>query len=133
MNHPALATEPRTFVFVDPTAPDGEEALTRLDHQDNHVSVVVLLSGPSAVAIHQFAEAEDLDLATAAARYQDQVADRIARPDRLVEVVAVPGPNVQAEVRDLTNAHPTRRVLLPPSATGIDRPRRTLFGRRQVA
>lgn len=112
-----LATEPKTIVVVDPTAPDGESALNQIDDTDNHVAIVVGLAGPSAQALRQYAAAEEIDISTAAAIYLDQVADRIQPRNRLIERVAVAGSNMQAEVAHLVSLSPTRRILFPDRAT----------------
>lgn len=113
---------PKTLVLLDPTAPHGEAALRMLDNEDTHVALVVMMSGPSARALHSYAKAEEIDVATAADHYLDQVANRIQRPDRLVEVVRSTGVNADAELANLAAFGPTKRVLRPSVASDEQRP-----------
>jgi hypothetical protein len=109
------ATRLRTFVLVDPTSPDGETSLDALDPTDDHVSLVVLISGRSSSALRQFAEIEGIDPASAASIYLDQVAERIAGDDRVVECIVATGPDPALEIADLVALNDTRRVILPSS------------------
>lgn len=104
---------PKTLVLLDPTSPQGESALELLDAEDRHVALVVLTAGPSAAALRQYAGAENIDVSSAADIYLDQVADRVAAPDRIVEVIRVSGSAPTVELADLEAMSPTRRVLRP--------------------
>lgn len=105
-----------TFVLIDPTARDGETSLGLLDPEDTHTSLVVLLPGrSSSSALNAFADAENIDISTAASIYADQVAARIAGPDRVVETIVAGGSDAAVEIARLAAAHPTRRVLIPSS------------------
>ncbi|MFZ2442286.1 MAG: hypothetical protein WAW51_07990, partial [Ilumatobacteraceae bacterium] len=68
---PSISPEitPTTLVLLDPTSPDGESALTLLSDDDQHVTLLVLLSGPASRALRDFARAEDIDMSTAGWRY----------------------------------------------------------------
>lgn len=123
-------TAPKTYVLLDPTAPNGETALSRLDSTDNHVALVVGLAGPSAQALRDYAAAEEIDLVSAADIYLDQVADRIKTDNRLVEVVTVVNPSIQAEIAHLTAMNPTRRVLSPERPETMTRKRETTLLRK---
>ena len=121
MNLSSPLLQPKTLVLVDPTSPDGETALDLLDANDTHVSLVVLMHGRTAAALHQFADIENIDLASAASVYLDQVAERIAASDRLVETVVSGGSDPFAELEDLAAHTETRRVLVPTSLRRQDR------------
>ena len=94
-------TRLRTFVLVDPTSPDGETSLEALDATDDHVALVVLISGRSSSALREFAEIEGIDPVSAASIYLDQVAERIACDGRVVEVIVAAGPDPAIEIADL--------------------------------
>lgn len=113
-------TRPRTFVLVDPTSADGETSLDALDPTDDHVSLVVLISGRSSSALRQFAEIEGIDPASAASMYLDQVAERIAGVGRVVEAIVATGPDPALELADLVALNDTRRVILPSSLQRVD-------------
>ena len=116
----ALVDRPRTFVMIDPTSDDGETSLDVLDPDDDHVSLVVLLSGPSSSTLREFAAAEGIDHASAGWIYLDQVAERIAGDDRVVETIVATGPDPAFELADLVALNDTRRVILPSSLPRID-------------
>ncbi len=118
--HSPQASRLRTFVLVDPTSPDGETSLDALDPTDDHVSLVVLISGRSSSALRQFAEIEGIDPASAASIYLDQVAERIARDGRVVEAIVATGPDPAIEIADLVALNDTRRVVLPSSLQRVD-------------
>ena len=88
-------------MLVDPTSADGETALDALEQTDDHVSLVVLISGRSSSALREFAEIEGIDPTSAASIYLDQVAERIARDGRIVEVIVATGPDPAIEIADL--------------------------------
>lgn len=115
-----LVGRPRTFVLVDPTSDDGESSLAVLDPDDDHVSLVVLLSGHSSRALREFAAAEGIDHASAGWIYLDQVAERIAGDDRVVETIVATGPDPAFELADLVALNDTRRVILPSSLPRMD-------------
>jgi hypothetical protein len=104
---------PKTLVLIDPTSPQGESALAQLTDDDRHVALVVLMAGPTAAALRQYAEAENIDVSTAADIYLDQVAERVTKPGRVVEVVKVAGYSAAAELADLAAMGPTKRTLSP--------------------
>jgi hypothetical protein len=104
-----------TLLLLDPTNDDGETALELLDHTDQHVIALVLLSGPAARSLRDFARSEDIDMATAGWQYLEQVADRLQlAPSRLLAMTAV-GPSAATELADIAAANPVHRVLLPSS------------------
>ena len=104
-----------TLVLLDPTADDGESALDLLTRADQHVSLLVLLSGPSSAALSTYARCEGIDLATAGWNYLDQVAGRIGRPERLVETIIATGPDAEFEVSTIVAHNGIDRVVLPSS------------------
>jgi hypothetical protein len=106
---------PTTVVLLDPTSPDGESALDLLRDDDHHVALVVLLSGRSSSALREFAHAEDTSVADAGWYYLEQVAERAARPNRLIESIPATGPDVYQELAYLATTHQLGRVLLPAS------------------
>ena len=111
---------PRTFVLVDPTSEDGETSLDALDPTDDHVSLVVLLSGRSSAALREFAAVEGIDTASAGWIYLDQVVERIAAGDRIVETIVATGPDPAFELADLVAFNDTRRVIVPSSLPRLD-------------
>lgn len=115
MNMSASRCEPKTLVFVDPTAPDGETSLALLDRQDTHPSLMTLAKGGPSAALQQFAASEDIDISAAAWIYLDQVADRIAGPDRVVDTIVAGGSDAALELDSLIERTHTRRVLVPAS------------------
>jgi len=117
---PHQVDRPRTFVLIDPTSEDGETALDALDPTDDHVSLVALLSGRSSSALREFATTEGIDTASAGWIYLDQVTDRIAGDDRIVEAIVATGPDPAVELAILVALNETRRVIVPSSLPRID-------------
>jgi hypothetical protein len=115
VNLSPLLQQSKTFVLLDPTAHDGESALDLLGADDTHVCLVVLMHGHSSEALHKFADVENIDLASAASIYLDQVAERIDTPDRVVETLVSGGSDPASEFEYLAAHHQTRRVLVPSS------------------
>ena len=116
------ASRLRTFVLVDPTSPDdGRHRSTALDPTDDHVSLVVLISGRSSSALRQFADIEGIDPASAASIYLDQVADRIARDGRSSKRSWRPDLDPAIEIADLValNAHAHESISLRHSNVSI--------------
>ncbi len=109
---------PTTIVLLDPTSPDGETALDLLESVDDHVALVVLLSGPSARSLREFAAVERIDVGTAGWIYLDQVIDRLAYTGHHVQAITASGPDVVAELADIAATTTTRRVLLPATFAG---------------
>ena len=106
---------PTTLVLLDPTSPDGESALGLLNEQDQHVTLMLLLSGPASSALRDFARAENLDIATAGWQYLEQVVDRMHRAPHEVLAMTAMGPSAAAELADMAAIYELRRVLLPAS------------------
>ena len=109
---------PTTIVLLDPTSPDGETALDLLESIDDHVALVVLINGPSARSLREFAEVERIDVGTAGWIYLDQVIDRLAYTGHHVQAITASGPDVVAELADIAATTTTRRVLLPATFAG---------------
>jgi len=106
---------PSTLLLLDPTDPDGESSLQLLDEQDQHVILVVLLSGPTSRALRDFARAEEIDMATAGWQYLERVADRLdLAPDRLLAMTDN-GPSAAVALADIAVTTHLHRVLLPAS------------------
>lgn len=126
MATPRPSDSPTTIVLVDPTAPDGETSLDRIGDDDAHVLVVVLMSGRSSSALHEFARHEQVSVSSAAWTYLDQVAARLERPGRIVGTIAATGPDPAYELAVVASEHTVARVVLPASIARIDRhaPRR---------
>lgn len=114
------AGRPRTFVLIDPTSEDGETSLDLLDPSDDHVSLVVLLSGRSSSALREYAATEGIDPASAGWIYLDQVMERVDGGDRMVETIVATGPDPALELADLVALNDTRRVVLPSSLPRVD-------------
>jgi hypothetical protein len=113
-----MSNLPTTIVLLDPTSPDGETALDLLESIDDHVALVVLISGPSAQSLRDFAAVERIDVGTAGWIYLDQVIDRLAYTGHHVQAITASGPDVVAELADIAAATVTRRVLLPATFAG---------------
>lgn len=118
--HTIQAGRPRTFVLVDPTADDGESSLDLLEPSDDHVSLVVLLSGRSSSALREYAATEGIDTASAGWIYLDQVVERVDGHDRIVETIVATGPDPVLELADLVASNDTRRVVVPSSLPRVD-------------
>jgi hypothetical protein len=104
---------PTTLVLLDPTSPDGESALRLLADDDDHITLLVLLSGPASDALRQSAGATGVDLSTAGWAYLDTVVPQVdVAPDRLLAMTAA-GPSAAAEIADVAVTETIRRVLLP--------------------
>ena len=115
---PSASAPQTTLVLLDPTSPDGENALGLLDATDEHITLLVLLSGPASRSLRDFARAEDIDMSTAGWRYLEQVVERIeAAPEQLFAMTAC-GPSAAVELADVAATESVRRVLLP---TSVDR------------
>lgn len=119
------AHTPTTLVLLDPTSPDGETALTLLDATDEHITLLVLLSGPASRSLRDFARAEDIDMSTAGWRYLEQVVERVAElatataPEQLLAMTAC-GPSAAVELADAATTETVRRVLLPASVERLE-------------
>lgn len=109
---------PTTLVLLDPTSPDGENALALLDATDEHITLMVLLSGPASRSLRDFARAEEIDMSTAGWRYLEQVVERLesvaVAPEQLLAMTAC-GPSAAVELADVAAIETIRRVLLPSS------------------
>jgi hypothetical protein len=127
-----MTSTPTTLVLLDPTSPDGESALELLTASDDHVALVVLLTGKSSHALRDFARAEEVDLLTAGWIYLDQVVARVGLADRELQTILVDGPSVASEMATLAATMVVRRVLLPTSLDRIDPPAREQL-RRSIA
>ena len=116
-------TTATTLVLLDPTSHDGENALTLLDATDEHITLLVLLSGPASRSLRDVARAEDIDMSTAGWLYLEQVVERIVvegvavAPEPLLAMTAC-GPSAAVELADVAATETVRRVLLP---TSVDR------------
>jgi len=109
-----------TLVLLDPTSHDGENALTLLDADDGHITLLVLLSGPASRSLRDFARAEDLDMSTAGWRYLEQVVERLdSAPEQLLAMTAS-GPSAAVELADVAATETVRRVLLPSSVDRLE-------------
>jgi hypothetical protein len=114
-----------TLVLLDPTSPDGENALTLLDTTDEHITLLVLLSGPASRSLRDFARAEDIDMSTAGWRYLEQVVERVvverveSAPEQLLAMTAS-GPSAAVELADVAATETVRRVLLPSSVDRLE-------------
>lgn len=122
----ATADSSPVVVLVDPTSSDGEAALALIDDQVEQVSVVVLMSGRSSSALHDFARSEEVGIDTAAWVYLEQVAGRLMRPGLYVETIASTGPDPAFELAVVANERHAERIVVPPSSVRYDRrmPRR---------
>jgi hypothetical protein len=127
-----------TLVLLDPTSPDGENALTLLDETDEHITLLVLLSGPASRSLRDFARAEDIDMSTAGWRYLEQVVERVAvdnidiEPAHLLAMTAC-GPSAAVELADAAATESVRRVLLPSSVDRLEPGLADLLGRVVLA
>lgn len=111
---------PTTLVLLDPTSHDGESALRLLDADDRHVTLLVLLSGPAAGALHTRSRSDGSDLSTAGWTYLDQIVPRLSlAPDQLLAMTAR-GPSAATEIADVAALEAIRRVLLPSSVERIE-------------
>lgn len=121
-----MSTNSPTVVLVDPTSPDGQTSLALVRDDEQHVIVVVLMSGRASNALHEFAHHENTSVSNAAWIYLDQVAQRLERPGRIVGTVAATGPDPAYELAVVAAEHDADRVLLPASVLRLDRhaPRR---------
>lgn len=115
-----------TVVLVDPTAPDGETSLAELTRDDRYVLVVTLLTGRASFALREFAQHEACSITEAGWTYLDQVAERIALPNRTVGTIAATGPDTARELAAIVVEHDADRVVFPSSIARYDRsaPRR---------
>lgn len=104
-----------TFVLLDPTAADGEAALDRLTDDDVNITLIVLLGLKSAAALREYAAVEQLELNDAALVYLQQVAHRIDRPNRQIELCPLDGDPAHA-LATLQNSTEEWRLLLPNAA-----------------
>ncbi len=121
---------PVTLVLLDPTSIDGESALSLLSPADDHVALITMVRGRTSTALRDFAHAEDIDVASAAWVYLDQVVARtgaartaVARTElarteldgRALETMLVDGPDFSTELVDIARLTPIRRVLVGSS------------------
>ncbi len=120
---------PTTVVLLDPTSHDGENALTLLDTTDEHITLLVLLSGPASHSLRDFARAEEIDMSTAGWRYLEQVVERVeSAPEHLLAMTAC-GPSAAVELADVAAIESVRRVLLPSSVDRLEPGLADLLGR----
>ncbi|MCY7298900.1 MAG: hypothetical protein LH616_06790 [Ilumatobacteraceae bacterium] len=120
----ALTTDtaalPTTLVLLDPTSHDGENALGLLDATDEHITLLVLLSGHASRSLRDFARAEEIDMSTAGWRYLEQVVARVeSAPEQLLAMTAC-GPSAAVELADVAATETVRRVLLPSSVDRLE-------------
>ena len=99
---PSISPEitPTTLVLLDPTSPDGESALTLLSDDDQHITLLVLLSGPASRALRDFARAENIDMSTAGWRYLEEVVSRLDHAAGHLLAMTACGPSAAAELAD---------------------------------
>jgi len=118
----ALDTTPAqtTLVLLDPTSHDGENALTLLDATDEHITLLVLLSGPASRSLRDFARAEDIDMSTAGWRYLEQVVGRLESVSEQLLAMTACGPSAAVELADVAATETVRRVLLPSSVDRLE-------------
>ena len=115
-----LRLESRTVALLDPTDEDGESALDLLEPTDHHVTLLVLLHGPSSQALHEFAGSAEIDLGDAAEIYLDQVAERLERDGRTVDRVIAEGSDPIRELRVLAATGEVTKVLVPSASKPLD-------------
>lgn len=120
LNPSASTTVPTTLVLLDPTSPDGENALSLLDAADEHITLLVLLSGPASRSLRDFAHAEDIDMSTAGWRYLEQVVERLDVATAQLLAMTACGPSAAVELADLAAVENVRRVLLPSSVDRLE-------------
>ena len=118
---PKMATTSRTtLVLLDPTSDDGESALTLLDETDQHVTLLVLLSGPACGSLREYARAEEIDLSTAGWKYLEQVVQRLTIPTDQLMAMTASGPSAATELADVAATNDVHRVLLPSSVDRLE-------------
>ena len=115
-----MTNVPTTLVLLDPTSQDGESGLELLTSSDDHVALVVLITGKMCGALREFAHAEDIDVQTAGWIYLDQVVERLGDSGRELQVILADGPNVVAELLTIAATMVVRRILLPSSFDRLD-------------
>ncbi len=115
--HPSPAAPPSatptTLVLIDPTAPDGESALTQLTPDDQHITLVVLLWDRGGAALRTWADEERIGVAEAAVMYLEQVARRLDRPTESIAFEVCGGSNAYLELSMLEKSLPVRRTVRP--------------------
>ncbi len=120
-DHPTTPPTSTTVVLVDPTSSDGESSLDELRDDDTYVLVVTLLTGRASNALRDFAHHTGTSVTEAGWTYLDQVADRVARPDRTVGTIAATGPDTALELAAIVTEHAADRVVFPASIARTDR------------
>ena len=123
---PSTTPSTTTIVLVDPTAPDGESSLDELRGDDRYVLVVTLLTGRASFALREYAHHEGCSITEAGWIYLDQVAERVALPNRTVGTIVATGPDTAHELASIVVEHAADRVVFPSSIARYDRsaPRR---------
>ena len=110
----------RTLVLIDPSSPMGEGGLGVLTDDDRAVTLLLLLEGRSASSLHEFAEAEQIDVPMAGLIYLDQVAARLSMHASDVETISTTGYDSASEILHVLQHRPVSRVILPASLPGLE-------------
>jgi hypothetical protein len=105
----------RTLILIDPSSPHGEGGLAVLTDDDQAITLLLTLGRRSATSLHDFAEAEDIDVSMAGLIYLDQVACRLARHTDDIETISTSGDDAVSEIFHVLQRRPVTRVIVPAS------------------
>ena len=111
-----------TLVVIDPASEHGEAGIQALDAQDRRVTLIIPLHGRRSRSLREFAEAEDLDVATVGSIYLEQLASRIDQSDRDVTSISTDGSDFAADITSIVQRLSVSRVIVPTSLMATEGP-----------
>ena len=109
----------RTLILIDPSSPHGEGGLDVLTDDDQAVTLLLTLDGPSAASLREFAEAEDIDVSMAGLIYLDQVVCRLSAHTDDIETISTSGSDAVNEIFHVLQHRRVSRVVVPASLPGL--------------
>lgn len=109
----------RTVILIDPSSPHGEGGLDVLTDDDDAITLLLTLDGRSAISLHDFAEAEGIDVSMAGLIYLDQVAYRLSQYVDDIETMSTSGDDTVDEIFHILQTRPITRVIVPASLPGL--------------
>ena len=111
-----------TLVVIDPASEHGEDGIQALDAHDRRVTLVIPLHGRRSRSLRDFAESEDLDVATVGSIYLEQLSARIDQSDRRVTSISTDGSDFAADILSIVEQLSISRVIVPTSLMATEGP-----------
>jgi hypothetical protein len=115
-----MNTDSNSLVMIDPSARSGESALDLIELGER-VTLFVMLSGPSASALEEFARIEGVSVSEAGDIYLEQVKGRLRDSGALVSGLSASGDYPIEEILEAVAATGAARVALPAGTKAFGR------------